>query len=163
MRTPIDGACVRADTDEYKEKNKKKTLDAGRMADVRMRCVRTSMKVKKKKRKETYSRFGCGRGHLACGWPCVRMANDKNPIAICSCRCVESPQRCWSDTSCRYWTKISGVASRSGDAEGIGVINPSEKDTPGLHDDTRRLLSERYAEPNRRLAAMLGPGFEMWR
>jgi hypothetical protein len=53
-----------------------------------------------------------------------------------------------------------GVAARPGDIEDLGVINPSEKDTSGLTVDIRDELRERYAEPNRRLAAMLGPDFE---
>jgi hypothetical protein len=57
--------------------------------------------------------------------------------------------------------RFLGLAVRPGDADGLGVINPSEKDTTGLGKKIREELRERYAEPNRRLAAML-PGFEMW-
>ena len=89
-RAYADRWCVyvRADTDEYKEKNKKELrhwADGGR--GVRMRCVRTSMKVKKRKRKETYLRFGSVDGDalrvdgLACGWPCVRMTLHADGLA----------------------------------------------------------------------------------
>ena len=72
---------VRADTDEYKEKNKKELrhwVDGGR--GVRMHCVRMSMKVKKRRRKETYLRFGgvdedaLHVDGLAYGWPCMQTA-----------------------------------------------------------------------------------------
>jgi Sulfotransferase domain len=55
-----------------------------------------------------------------------------------------------------------GVAHRPGDIAGLGVINPSEGDTSALDEDVRRGLAARYAEPNERLAARLGPSFEMW-
>jgi hypothetical protein len=56
--------------------------------------------------------------------------------------------------------RFLGIAVRPHDAEGLGVINPSEKDTAGLAADIREMLRERYAEPNARLAAMLGSEFE---
>lgn len=60
--------------------------------------------------------------------------------------------------------RFLGVAARPGDAEGLGVINPSEgaADARDLTPEARRELAERYAEPNRRLAALLGPSFPMW-
>jgi predicted DCC family thiol-disulfide oxidoreductase YuxK len=58
--------------------------------------------------------------------------------------------------------RFLGLAARPGDAERIGVINPSTPDTEGLAADVRRELAARYVEPNRRLAAMLGPSFPMW-
>jgi hypothetical protein len=45
---------------------------------------------------------------------------------------------------------------------GTWVINPSEKNGATFDEDVRRELRARYAEPNRRLAAMLGPDFEPW-
>jgi hypothetical protein len=58
--------------------------------------------------------------------------------------------------------RFLGVTPRAGDAEGLGVINPSEGDATGLEDSVRRDLAARYVEPNRRLAALLGPSFRMW-
>ena len=62
--------------------------------------------------------------------------------------------------------RFIGVAPRPEDAVGLGVINPSEQDTTGMNADVRRELQARYAEPNRRLAALLrsrlGPSFPMW-
>jgi hypothetical protein len=58
--------------------------------------------------------------------------------------------------------RFLGVTPRSGDADGLGVINPSDADTTGLAGDVRRELAARYAEPNQRLAALLGPSFAMW-
>jgi hypothetical protein len=58
--------------------------------------------------------------------------------------------------------RFIGVTPRPGDAEGLGVINPSWRDAEGLSDDVRRDLAARYAEPNQRLAALLGPSFPMW-
>ena len=55
-----------------------------------------------------------------------------------------------------------GVEPRPQDVDGLGVINPSERDEGGLADDVRRALAARYVEPNRRLSAMLGPSFRMW-
>jgi len=58
--------------------------------------------------------------------------------------------------------RFIGVAPRPSDADGLGVINPSEGDTAGLDDVVRRQLEAQYEEPNRRLAALLGPSFQMW-
>jgi hypothetical protein len=55
-----------------------------------------------------------------------------------------------------------GVSPRPDDARGDLVINPSEKNGATFDEDVRRELRARYAEPNRRLAAMLGPDFEPW-
>jgi len=54
------------------------------------------------------------------------------------------------------------IDSRPDDAKGIGVINPSEKRGETMDEGTLRDLLSRYAEPNRRLAAMLGPEFPLW-
>jgi hypothetical protein len=54
-----------------------------------------------------------------------------------------------------------GVDFRPNDAEGIGVINPSEK-AETWDEAIRRDLQAQYAGPNRRLASLLGPDFEMW-
>jgi hypothetical protein len=56
-----------------------------------------------------------------------------------------------------------GVRPRPEDAESLGVINPSNKPDLGLSDEIRRALADRYEEPNRRLAAVLGPEFALWR
>jgi len=58
--------------------------------------------------------------------------------------------------------RFLGIGSRPDDAKGIGVINPSEKRGEVMDETTRGDLLARYAEPNRRLAAMLGPDFELW-
>jgi hypothetical protein len=55
-----------------------------------------------------------------------------------------------------------GVRSRPEDAEGLGVINPSNKPELGISDEIRRALAARYEEPNRRLAAVFGPEFALW-
>lgn len=58
--------------------------------------------------------------------------------------------------------RFLGVDPRPQDGEGLGVINPSEKRGETLDDAIRRDLMSRYADSNDRLAAMLGPGFELW-
>src|SRR5713226_2100446 len=58
--------------------------------------------------------------------------------------------------------RFLGVSARPDDGAGIGVINPSEKDGATLDEGIHRELRARYAEPNRRLASMLGPGFALW-
>jgi len=55
-----------------------------------------------------------------------------------------------------------GVAPRPGDVAGLGVINPSDPDGHTLSPDLKQRLQERYAEPNRQLAELLGPEFEIW-
>jgi hypothetical protein len=59
--------------------------------------------------------------------------------------------------------RFLGVDERPQDADGLGVINPAERPVGGMPETARRELAERYAEPNRQLARMLGPGFPMWR
>jgi sulfotransferase family protein len=59
--------------------------------------------------------------------------------------------------------RFLGVVPRPADVDGLGVINPSARDVNGLPDDVRKELSDRYIEPNQRLAMMLGPSFPMWR
>ncbi|MEL7640418.1 MAG: sulfotransferase [Solidesulfovibrio sp.] len=56
-----------------------------------------------------------------------------------------------------------GVAPRPEDAQDLGRVNPS-RDTgvPPLTEETRQWLRERYAGPNRELAALLGPEFRPW-
>jgi hypothetical protein len=58
--------------------------------------------------------------------------------------------------------RFLGIAVRAADADGLGVINPSEKPDVPMPEDIRRVLAARYADPNRRLAALLGPTFPMW-
>jgi hypothetical protein len=58
--------------------------------------------------------------------------------------------------------RFLGVAERPADARGLGVVNPSEKELTLPADDVTRVLAERYAEPNRRLGALLGPDFALW-
>lgn len=54
------------------------------------------------------------------------------------------------------------VTERPADADGLGVVNPSTKDGAAFAAASRAQLLARYAEPNRRLAAMLGSDFELW-
>jgi hypothetical protein len=61
--------------------------------------------------------------------------------------------------------RFVGVTPRPGDVEGLGVVNPSVPEPGGPDgsvDRVRRELAERYVEPNRHLAALLGPSFPMW-
>ena len=58
--------------------------------------------------------------------------------------------------------RFLGLTPRPQDARGLGVINPSEKTGVSLQGELRRELRARYHEPNRRLAALLGPEFEVW-
>ena len=56
--------------------------------------------------------------------------------------------------------RFLGVSPRPGDADGLGVVNPSEKDA--ARRSTRAFAAScaaRYAEPNRRLARAARPGF----
>jgi hypothetical protein len=55
-----------------------------------------------------------------------------------------------------------GVAERPADADGLGVVNQSEKQTAGLNDETRRELARRYGGSNQRLRELLGPEFDTW-
>lgn len=55
------------------------------------------------------------------------------------------------------------VALRPQDADGLGVINPADREgaqQPAA--ETFGLLRARYAEPNRRLARLVGPDFDIW-
>ena len=58
--------------------------------------------------------------------------------------------------------RFLGVALRPDDAPGVGVINPSEKRGATFEEAVKRDLQGRYVEPNRRLAALLGPDFRAW-
>jgi hypothetical protein len=58
--------------------------------------------------------------------------------------------------------RFLGIQPRPDDAAGLGVVNPSEKGGVPFDEAIRRELLSRYAEPNRRLAAILGPDFEPW-
>lgn len=57
--------------------------------------------------------------------------------------------------------RFLGVDERPHDVEGLGVVNPSEK-SGVLAAATAAQLKARYAEPNRRLATLLGPDFRSW-
>ena len=54
------------------------------------------------------------------------------------------------------------VSPRPRDADDLSVINPSESNGTGMAPPVAERLRERYAAPNRELAAMLGPEFERW-
>ncbi len=58
--------------------------------------------------------------------------------------------------------RFLGVTPRPSDVDGLGVINPSTGDSNGLAGDVERSLRDRYREPNRRLARLLGPSFPIW-
>jgi hypothetical protein len=51
------------------------------------------------------------------------------------------------------------VEPRPGDADRLDVINPSDAPSIEIPEEARRELCARYGEPNRRLAALLGPEF----
>jgi len=56
-----------------------------------------------------------------------------------------------------------GIESRPEDAMAAGVVNASEKgDDDSMPAETRCRLTAAYAEPNRRLAQVLGDGFRIW-
>jgi hypothetical protein len=55
-----------------------------------------------------------------------------------------------------------GVACRSQDLEGLGIINASRPASTPMSVETRQALAARYDQPNRRLSALLGPDFKMW-
>lgn len=56
-----------------------------------------------------------------------------------------------------------GVAPRPGDADDLGIVNPSERrDEDAIPPHVRAHLRARYQEPNQRLRALLGPEFELW-
>ena len=58
--------------------------------------------------------------------------------------------------------RFLGIAPRPDDADGIGVINPSEKRGEALDEALKCDLQARYTDSNRRLAALLGPDFRLW-
>jgi hypothetical protein len=58
--------------------------------------------------------------------------------------------------------RFLGVAERPGNAQGLGVVNPSQKSADGLRPETRRELARRYAGPNQRLRELLGSEFDAW-
>jgi hypothetical protein len=58
--------------------------------------------------------------------------------------------------------RFVGVTPRPLDAEGLGVVNPSEKRGETMDEEIRQRLQARYEEPNRRLVELLGPDFTGW-
>ncbi len=58
--------------------------------------------------------------------------------------------------------RFLGVAARPGDADGLGIINPSEGRDEPMPEAARRSLRARYAAANHRLTALLGPEFGTW-
>lgn len=59
--------------------------------------------------------------------------------------------------------RFLAVDERPHDADALGVINPSDRSNQGdVPEAVRAELTARYAQPNRRLATLLGPRFEMW-
>lgn len=58
--------------------------------------------------------------------------------------------------------RFLGVEPRPRDAADMGVVNASEKVDSAMPDEARRLLTRAYAEPNRRLARLLGNAFPIW-
>lgn len=56
-----------------------------------------------------------------------------------------------------------GISVRPEDALRQGVSNPSKNKGEPLSEDTLKDLRERYIKPNRELAQLLGPQFEIWR
>ena len=55
-----------------------------------------------------------------------------------------------------------GVTPQLADAMDLGVINASQKATHTLLPSLRSTLQDLYAEPNRQLADLLGPDFQLW-
>ena len=51
---------------------------------------------------------------------------------------------------------------RPHDALALGALNPSEERGTTFDEGLRRELQARFAEPNRRLALLLGPDFDLW-
>lgn len=58
--------------------------------------------------------------------------------------------------------RFLGVAPRRADGESQEAINAAEAVSASMSPGTRRRLEDRYAEPNRELAALLGPEFPAW-
>ncbi len=59
--------------------------------------------------------------------------------------------------------RFLGIKPRPEDGRHLGVINPSKKDSDGIPNEAYKMLRSRYAEPNIRLASLLGHDFEMWK
>lgn len=57
--------------------------------------------------------------------------------------------------------RFLGVTPRPDDAAALGAINASDAHEP-MPEQVRAHLRRRYAEPNRELARLLGPGFAGW-
>lgn len=55
-----------------------------------------------------------------------------------------------------------GVPPHPADAAALGVINASDKPDQPIDAVVKAELAARYVEPNRKLAALLGPSFEIW-
>ena len=70
-------------------------------------------------------------------------------------RILSAPDRVAAEVHARL-----GVEPRPRDAEALGIVNPSDSSAADMPDEVRRDLYARYREPNRRLAAILGPEFE---
>lgn len=58
--------------------------------------------------------------------------------------------------------RFLGLPPRGADVVGLGVINPSARGQSELAPQTRRRLQSYYAQPNSRLAQVLGSAFEVW-
>ncbi len=58
--------------------------------------------------------------------------------------------------------RFIGVTPRPDDAQGLDVVNPSENRGDSMPDAVRDRLRERYGEPGRQLAQLLGPEFATW-
>jgi hypothetical protein len=55
-----------------------------------------------------------------------------------------------------------GVTPRPADVTEVGIINAAHRDDVAIPSALRAELQERYAEPNRQLALLLGPEFQLW-
>jgi hypothetical protein len=58
--------------------------------------------------------------------------------------------------------RFVGVTPRAPDADGLDVVNPSEKRGESMPLDTLAQLRERYGASQRELAALLGSDFDDW-
>ena len=59
--------------------------------------------------------------------------------------------------------RFLGLETQGDDADGLGVINAAEREgAEAPASATFQALRARYAEPNRRLARLLGPEFQIW-
>ena len=59
--------------------------------------------------------------------------------------------------------RFLGLEARGDDVHGLGLINAAEREgAEAPATATFQALRTRYAEPNRRLAELLGPQFEIW-